>query len=215
MRLGFGSPSARLLSISYDPDRGGGRPSLHAFAEPVLLRGEGNPARAAMLGILDAEQARPRLGSVAAAALMSEMLLIDVHRAALIGTCGGAAEDRTPPELDELTAAVHALIHQYPERPWTNESLAAAVHVSRATLHRHFTARLGVTPMSYLTRLRLESAALRLRETDDSIARIAMSVGYASSHAFRRMHGVGPRAYRDSGPLVEILPPERGRSVAR
>ncbi len=85
-------------------------------------------------------------------------------------------------------------------RPWTLESLAAEVGVSRAGLARRFTAVMGEPAMAYLTTLRLDLAADLLREPDMTIAAVARQVGYGSpfalSAAFKRVRGVSPAQHR-------------------
>ena len=85
-------------------------------------------------------------------------------------------------------------------RSWTVESLAAATGVSRATLARRFLATVGDTPAAHLTRWRMDLAAQRLRNSDDTVAAIARSVGYGSeyafSRAFTRSRGIPPGRYR-------------------
>ena len=75
-------------------------------------------------------------------------------------------------------------------RSRTVESLAAATGVSRATLARRFLATAGDTPAAHLTRWRMDLAAQRLRNSDDTVAATARSAGYgsesASSRAFSR-----------------------------
>ena len=91
-------------------------------------------------------------------------------------------------------------IHQRPGEPWTIESLAREVSVSRATLARRFAHLVGETPPEYLTRWRMDLAAQRLRDTDDTVAAIAAAVGYRSeysfSRAFTRHRGLAPGRYR-------------------
>ena len=54
--------------------------------------------------------------------------------------------------------------------------------------------------MSYLTRWRMLLAGLRLRESSDTIAQVAESIGYESestfTRAFTREMGVAPGAWR-------------------
>ncbi|MFC4783968.1 cupin domain-containing protein [Nocardioides sp. MAHUQ-72] len=96
----------------------------------------------------------------------------------------------------------HALraIEEHPEHPWTVESLAAHVGLSRAALARRFALRVGEPPLTYLTRWRLALAADLLVGTDQTLATIASRVGYANafalSAAFKRIHGESPRDYR-------------------
>ncbi len=67
--------------------------------------------------------------------------------------------------------------------------------VSRATLSRRFLAVTGETPGSHLTRWRMDLAALRLRDTDDTVEAVAHAVGY-SVYAFSRARGLAPGRYR-------------------
>ena len=71
--------------------------------------------------------------------------------------------------------------------------------MSRSTFAEHFRARAGETPIAYLTRWRMMLAADRLEHGDDTIARIAGSLGYESEHAFntafKRVMGMPPRRY--------------------
>jgi AraC-like DNA-binding protein len=101
---------------------------------------------------------------------------------------------------DPDIAGVLALLHDQPARPWTIGELARGTNMSRATLARRFTDRVGEPPMAYLTRWRMDLAAQRLRDTADAVAVIAKSVGYTSEHAFSRAftraRGQPPGRYR-------------------
>lgn len=103
---------------------------------------------------------------------------------------------------DPTVADALAQIHAHPNQAWTLTSLARAVGVSRATLARRFTDRVGEPPMQYLTTWRMDVAAHALRETSHSIDRIAREVGYTSefafSRAFARSIGQPPGRYRKS-----------------
>jgi transcriptional regulator GlxA family with amidase domain len=65
---------------------------------------------------------------------------------------------------------------------------------------RRFVKHVGDPPAGYLTRLRMDVAARRLRDTDDPIETIARSVGYESvyafSRAFARERALPPGRYR-------------------
>jgi len=101
---------------------------------------------------------------------------------------------------DPVVARAMNAIHQRPREPWTIESLAREVSVSRATLARRFSHLVGETPPEYLTRWRMDLAAQRLRDTDDAVAAIAAAIGYCSeysfSRAFARHRGLAPGRYR-------------------
>lgn len=84
----------------------------------------------------------------------------------------------------------------------TADELAKAVGMSRSAFAERFVRVVGEPPMRYLTRLRLHAAARRLRQTRDSLARIAFDVGYESeaafSRAFKREFVEPPASWRDT-----------------
>jgi AraC-like DNA-binding protein len=87
---------------------------------------------------------------------------------------------------DPIIGQALALLHKQPASPWTLSRLAMSVGLSRTRLAERFRHFLGEPPMAYLTRWRLKLAAETLQSTDDSVARIATAVGYASEAAFNR-----------------------------
>ena len=93
-------------------------------------------------------------------------------------------------------------LHADPSRRWTVEDLAAEATLSRAAFARRFTALLGVAPLAYLTGWRMALARERLRDTDERLAAVAQSLGYASEFAFaaafKRHHGAAPGRWRAS-----------------
>lgn len=101
---------------------------------------------------------------------------------------------------DPAVGRTIATVHAEPTRRWTVDSLASSVGMSRAAFARRFSELVGVPPLAYLTRWRIELARRRLRETAQSVAEIAASVGYDSefsfSRAFKREVGEPPSAYR-------------------
>jgi AraC-like DNA-binding protein len=86
------------------------------------------------------------------------------------------------------------------ERPPSLEEIAAALSVSPRQLQRDFLECTGMTPMRYLSRLRLGEANLLLTETALPVAEIACRLGYPSpaafSAAFRQIYGCSPRQVR-------------------
>ena len=78
--------------------------------------------------------------------------------------------------------------------------LAAAADLSPYHFAREFKRSTGETAHGMLRRLRMEHAAIALRQTPHSVAAVALDVGYASpsrfAAAFRKHAGVSPTAYR-------------------
>ena len=93
-----------------------------------------------------------------------------------------------------------ALLHCHPHHPWTVASLARRLAVSRSAFAARFTELVGEPPFRYLTRLRINAAASRLRTSDDKLSAIAASAGYDSvaalAKAFKRHMGMTPGEYR-------------------
>jgi len=102
--------------------------------------------------------------------------------------------------IDKQVARALGLLQAEPAKPWTVQRLARAVGLSRAAFARRFLAVTGRSPRRLLSELRLGLAASLLESTDDSLAEVALHVGYASefafSRAFKRRHGVAPGSFR-------------------
>jgi AraC-like DNA-binding protein len=92
-----------------------------------------------------------------------------------------------------------ANMHNDPGHPWTLQSLAERVGLSRSVFALRFRETVGATPMEYLTRWRMLLAADRLKSTSDGLSAIARAFGYESESAFgkafRRVMGCSPRQY--------------------
>ncbi len=101
---------------------------------------------------------------------------------------------------DRQVGQAMALMHREPERDWRVESLAREVGMSRSGFSARFTALVGEPVLQYLTGLRMQLAFRELRQTSDTLAKIAARVGYQSepafNRAFKRVVGMPPGAVR-------------------
>ncbi|MGA8615169.1 MAG: AraC family transcriptional regulator [Xanthobacteraceae bacterium] len=92
------------------------------------------------------------------------------------------------------------LIHGQPARQWTLDALAHEVGLSRSVFAERFAHYVGLAPMHYLARWRMQLAARRLEVPGVSIAQVAAEVGYESEAAFNRSFkkyaGTPPGAWR-------------------
>ena len=158
---------------------------------------------APLVPVLVAEFGRDAAGQDVVLDRLTDLVLIAALRAWFEGPGAGSAPRWWVAQQDPLVGNVLRQLHDRPDLPWTLDTLAASVDVSRATLARRFTHLLGTAPMGYLTQWRLSQAADLLRGTDDTVEAVGRRVGYANafafSTAFKRRFGASPRAYRQAG----------------
>ncbi|XDD42358.1 AraC family transcriptional regulator [Leptospira sp. WS60.C2] len=87
-------------------------------------------------------------------------------------------------------------LHNSYAKEWTIESLAKEVGISRANLANKFRDVLGIPPMEYLAKLRMEKAKQFFQKGNMGLEEIAQNVGYASafsfSKAYKRIYGNSP-----------------------
>jgi AraC-like DNA-binding protein len=195
--LGGSGAATTFVCAGYEYDHEVAQPLLALL--PTVLHVPADPAAklAGIVALLAGELGARDAGARAAVARLIDLLLIHVVRA------WSAGEQRASwlrGLRDPLIARALGLLHERPAEPWTIERLAAEVHVSRATLVRRFGECVGVPPLTYLTRWRMDVAAQRLRATDEPVEAIAAAVGYTSEYAFnrafRRHRGQPPGRYR-------------------
>lgn len=140
------------------------------------------------------------LGAASSISRLSELLFIEALRRYVASL---------PPEQRGWLAALRdpfisralSLMHSRPDQPWTAETIASKVGLSRSAFAERFTTQLGQPPMQYLAQWRMHLAAQRLRASRDPLARIAVDIGYDSqaafSRAFKRQFGEAPAAWRN------------------
>ena len=104
----------------------------------------------------------------------------------------------------KLVRRAMAYIHTHYAEHITRENIADQIGISADYLTDCFRQESGVSPSTYLRRYRIRQACELLRNTDQSITQIAMSVGFGESAHFTRTFlreiGITPTAYRRKGP---------------
>jgi transcriptional regulator GlxA family with amidase domain len=102
--------------------------------------------------------------------------------------------------MQQVVRRAAAFIHMHYAEPITREQLAAHVGVSGDHLTTSFRQEMGVTPIAYLNRYRINRARMLLEESSRSITDVALSVGFSDlanfSRTFHREVGMTPNAYR-------------------
>ncbi|GIW75954.1 MAG: hypothetical protein KatS3mg104_1017 [Phycisphaerae bacterium] len=86
--------------------------------------------------------------------------------------------------------------------------LARILECSREHLARQFQQATGLSPMAYLSRVRLQWAAHELRSSEDKLEVVARKCGFSSANylcrMFRKRWGVTPAQYRQNPGMVLI-----------
>lgn len=94
-------------------------------------------------------------------------------------------------------------IHEDPAYAWSVDELASRASLSRAAFSQRFKNFIHDTPINYLAKVRVQRAMMLLHQTDQSVESIAMQVGYSTgfalSKAFKRINGISPTQFRESG----------------
>jgi len=211
--------SATVLCGAYVVDGSVGRSILAGLPRPVVIpsrRQEG--AQRDAVRLLASEFERDGTGQQA---LLDRLL--DVNLVYAIRTWWSFAEDARPdwyaalsdPRLRILLEQLHAHV----DAPWTLTEMARVASLSRATLARRFTERVGISPARYLAGIRMQRAEDALVRSDATLASVARSVGYqnqfAFATAFRRVHGVAPGRWRKRAPAANHELEETRPSASR
>ena len=87
------------------------------------------------------------------------------------------------------------------EQPYNLQALAEAAATSERTLLRHFRQAVGMTPLEYLHKLRVERAKVMMEVSLHNFHTIAAACGYSDAGSFRRLFqqatGMNPSVYRE------------------
>ncbi|HVZ88227.1 MAG TPA: AraC family transcriptional regulator, partial [Polyangia bacterium] len=160
-----------------------------------------------------AESTAPRPGSDGLLSRLSEVLFLEVVRF--------FTESLAPDQVgwfaalrDPTVGLALGRLHERPAHPWTLQSLAREAGTSRSVLAERFSRLVGMPPLQYLARWRIQLAANLLRTTSLGLGEIAERVGYGSepalSRAFKRTLGASPATYRGGKAVERTRDPDAG-----
>jgi AraC-like DNA-binding protein len=197
-----GAVSAKLVCGYLACDSRPFNPLLEALP-PMLKAGDPKANDTGWLGqfihVAVAEVADKRAGSESVLTKLSELMFIEVVRRYIEALpqqdTGWLAGLRDP-----VVGKALGLIHAKPSFSWTIEGLARQCGASRTVLAERFTQFVGMPPIHYLARWRMQVACEMLNRGNSGMASIAAEIGYESeaafSRAFKKMMGVPPSAWR-------------------
>ncbi|OLS39185.1 AraC family transcriptional regulator [Bacillus sp. MRMR6] len=107
----------------------------------------------------------------------------------------------------QITKALSFIQTHYHE-PITLDEIAEVSGFSRYYFIKQFQHQLNMTPVQYLTKIRIQKSAELLRLTNSSVTDIAAQVGYANANyfnkVFRKVVGVSAGTFRTSKDVVGI-----------
>ncbi len=167
-------------------------PELLPVLEPMAR--EVSTERAGFAGILT------RLADVVSASIVRDWV-----------ECGcGDAQGWVEALRDPRMGRVIAAIHRDPGRNWTVEMMASEMGSSRSVFAERFLEVAGVTPLRYVTELRMRLASQWITRDRMAIDVVAERLGYGSqaafSRAFKRTTGKSPGTIRSTKPARDGEP---------
>ena len=199
---GGGGPLTTLIGGCFRFEDGAKNPLVSALPAVVHVTSDyGTPVQwlEASLQFVASEMAAGQPGAETVVGRLADILLVQAVRAHLAQS-GEAARGWLRGLVDPQIGEALALIHEKPEEPWTVESLAARVAMSRSAFAARFAQLVEEPPLTYLTRWRMHKATRLLRASHAGLGEIARRVGYeaeaAFNKAFKRWMGTTPGAYR-------------------
>ena len=170
---------------------------------PIIKVGDKPGAEFGWLGQLirlaASESTDKRAGGQGVLARLSELMFIEAVRRYL---------ETLPPETagwlaglrDPFVGKALSQMHSRPAHGWTIEELAKEIGLSRSVLAERFAGLVGMPPILYLAKWRMQIASGLLSGGNANVAAIAAEIGYESeaafSRAFKKMMGVPPSIWR-------------------
>lgn len=193
--------STGLICGYFEFDSRAWNPVVEALPDAVVLhRGEdaGAESMDILIRLMIDEAGKAQSGADVLLDRLGDALFVLVVRAVMrrapldAGYLAALADKR-------LALALRAM-HAEPSRPWTLDALGQTAGLSRAAFAVSFHRKVGMTPLHYLTRWRMQLAREWLNNPELAMIDIAERVGYSSeaafSRAFKREFGLSPGASR-------------------
>ena len=201
---GSGVPDMGLFCARFEYDS---RADLmNNLPEAVFLNMQ-HPSLQCLVTMLHHESEKALHGATAVVDALSAVLLVLLVRAyldsgrrvPLYGLLNGWRDRR-------LGILVQTVVDN-PEHDWDVARMSAVANISRAQLMRLFKQQIGISPHAFVNHVRLQQAAVLLKQTADSVLSIALTVGFQSEahfgKAFKKRYGIPPGQYRKTQERTE------------
>ena len=193
-----GPPVLRIACGTVQPDPNGSYGPLDGLSQPVAEELSDVPVVSAAFAAMLEEVAAPGEGAMALTSALMKACLVVILRRHL----QSSREAGTVPALfgDARIGRAIATVLDRPAAAHSVTSLAREAAMSRSAFARDFKATLGVAPMEFVTRIRLNLARRLLASTVRPVEGIAADVGFSSrshfSRVFRDQYGTDPSTFR-------------------
>ena len=186
-----------IFSSCMEFDLGGMQRLVRLMPEAMIVGtlSERHPEVLPILKAMESEVCGRRVGFAGILGRLADVLSAIIVRGWVECGCDGAAGLVDALRDPRLAGAIAAL-HRDPGRNWTLADLASETGSSRSVFAERFHAVTGVTPLRYVTELRMRLATQWIGSEQVPIDTVAHRLGYASqaafSRAFKRVTGHPP-----------------------
>jgi AraC-like DNA-binding protein len=190
-----------IFSCCMELELGGMQPLVAAMPEVLLVSTllETSPEIRPLLSAMERESLTRQPGHIGILARLAEVVAALIVRSWVADGCGSATGWLSALQDPQLGRAI-LMMHQHPGKNWTVATLAKEANQSRSVFAQRFLLATGVSPLRYLTDLRMRLAVLGLSRDRQSVEAVASQLGYGSlaafSRAFKRSVGLSPSAVR-------------------
>lgn len=198
----FADADTAMLCGEFDFSDSRGHLLLQALPAQIVVRADVTGGRiAALVKLLAAEASMPGGGNPAALERLADALFVYLVEHVVENgplTPGVLYGLRDP----ALRCALSA-IHREPGKRWTLKDLAAMARLSRSAFVSRFSSAVGIPPVAYLARWRMQLARRWLSRDKLTVGQAAGRCGYESeaafAKAFKRITGIPPGTVRRMG----------------
>ncbi|RAU29183.1 AraC family transcriptional regulator [Pantoea sp. RIT413] len=190
-----------LFSACMAFELGGMQPLVHTMPDVMLVSTllRQYPEIQPILDAMERETRQRKAGFAGILSRLADVVAAQIVRGWVENGCGagsGLVQALRDPRLSLAMAAMH----RAPGENWTVERLARASGSSRSVFAARFQNATGMTPLRYLTELRMRLAKERIVDQGEAVESVAFELGYGSlaafSRAFKRITGTSPGALR-------------------
>ncbi|WP_394541676.1 AraC family transcriptional regulator [Pantoea sp. SGAir0418] len=190
-----------LFSACMAFELGGMQPLVHTMPDVMLVSTllAQYPEIQPILDAMERETRQRKAGFAGILSRLADVVAAQIVRGWVENGCGqgsGLVQALRDPRLSPAMAAMH----RAPGENWTVERLARESGSSRSVFAARFQNATGMTPLRYLTELRMRLAVERIVNDGEAVESVAFHLGYGSlaafGRAFKRIVGTPPGALR-------------------